>query len=96
MPVRATPPLLEVHVAVYFGVDSGLPLACTVVNFEKLTRSLRDATLATTGLLISAGAPTVIAGDAVDAEPVPTPFVAFTVHVYRQTPSVAVPEFNVH
>ena len=68
--------------AVYFGVESALPLACALVKLVKLTRSWRDAVLATVGLPTRNGAPTVIAGEAVDAPLVPTPFVAFTVHVY--------------
>jgi hypothetical protein len=77
-----TPPLLDTHVAVYFGVVNGLPFACAVESFTKLTRNVREATLLIAGFATCAGAPTTIAGDGDDAAPVPLAFVALTVQVY--------------
>ena len=79
---RAIPPFDDVQLAVYFGVESALPFAWAAVRRGNDTRSLPAATLAAPGVATRAGAPTTIAGDAADAAPVPTAFVAVTVHAY--------------
>jgi hypothetical protein len=95
---RATPPLLEVHVAVYFGVVSGLPFACAAVSNVNPTFNQPAATRATPGVATRAGAPTTIAADGADAGLVPALVVSVTVHVYVRlsvrapTPMVAAVE----
>jgi hypothetical protein len=53
------PPLVDVQVAVYFGVVRGLPLACAAVNGVKCTDSTPGEVRDTVGCAIFAGAPTV-------------------------------------
>jgi hypothetical protein len=87
---RATPRLVDTHVAVYFGVVSGLPFVCAPVRFVNETRNRPAAILTAVGVATRAGAPTVIAGEGADAALVPTWFVSVTVHVYTRF-SVAPP-----
>src|SRR5262249_42680776 len=80
-----TPPFVDVHVAVYCGALSALPLACAAVRFGKVTRSTPRASRAVVGRATCAGAPTVIGSDAADGTLVPPAFVAVTLHVYARS-----------
>jgi hypothetical protein len=79
---RATPPLRDVQVAVYFGVVSALPFACAPVSNGNVTRKRPAAILVATGVPGREGAPTTIGKDGTDGRLVPALLVAVTVHVY--------------
>jgi hypothetical protein len=71
-----TPPLLDVHVAVWLWIV--LPLFAPIVN---VTRSVPDAILVATTAVGGAGEPTITGPDAADASPIPRAFFAVTLHV---------------
>ena len=79
--VREMPPSVDVQVAEYFGVESGLPFACAAGEQRERHPQLPGRDLGTVGFAARAGAPTMSAGDAVDAALVPAAFVALTVQV---------------
>jgi hypothetical protein len=79
--VLVTPPLPDLHVAVYFGVLNGLPFACVPDNFAKATSNLPATGRLSVGLFACAGAPTTIDADAADDTPVPIAFVALALQV---------------
>ena len=78
---RATPPFVDVHVAVYLGVDSGLPFICAPVRSGNDTRRRPAAILSAPGVPTRAGAPTTIAAEGSDAGLVPCAVVSVTVQV---------------
>ena len=75
-----TPPLVDVHVAVWLWI--ALPLFAPIVNVtvNDPVEVVVDPDFATT-FVGGAGDPTMTAGDATDATPEPTAFVAVTLHV---------------
>jgi len=75
---RATPPLLDVHEAVYPVIAR--PLLAPDRND---TRSEPAATLVVATRVGAAGDPMITAAEALDHDPPPRPFVALTLHVYR-------------
>jgi hypothetical protein len=76
------PRFVDVHVAVYWGSESGLPFVCRPVRLTNATRSLPDRIRTAAGRATRAGDPTTIAGDASEAGLVPCAVVSVTVHVY--------------
>jgi len=81
-PVRAdfdfvTPPLLDVHVAVYFVIGEPLLLGAPNPTFRAPL-----ATRVTRATVAAAGAPTVTEPDITDGGPSTNPFSAVTVNVY--------------
>ena len=76
------PPSLDTHVAVYFGVVSGLPLACAAVRLVNVDFKVPATVFATVGRATGAGEPTTRATDGVEGGLVPRALVAAMVHVY--------------
>ena len=81
VPVLVTPPLVDVHVAVWLVIALPLfaPIVNVTVNEPVVVVAGPDTALTFVG---AAGEPTITASDGADATPVPIPFVAWTVHVY--------------
>jgi len=74
---RVTPPLVDVHVAVYdviaLPLSPGAPNATTSVPFPRVTKGAAGTSGTAAG---------IAAADAGDVPPVPTSLVAVAVHVY--------------
>ena len=82
MTVLDTPPLADVHVVVYLGSVTGLPLDAPGVNvtLSDPVECVVESDRATT-LVGAAGEPSTTTADDDDAGPVPTALVEVTVHV---------------
>ena len=82
VPVAVAPPLLEIHVAVYFGAVSALPLSAPATNAtlsgpvaEVVDPGMAEVTVG------AAGEPMITAGDAAEATPLPALFVDLILQV---------------
>ena len=81
VPVLVTPPLVDVHVAVWLVIALPLfaPIVNVTVNDPVVVVAGPDTALTFVG---AAGEPTITASDGADAAPVPMALVAWTVHEY--------------